>query len=503
MDSVKLFLKEGKFTKDFLIFLVFFVLFMVTLIISGTVNLIYGSPDFGAGLLIGGAGLLFCVIFLSFKWLVANKEYKKKIEDISRQDKLTGLMNSLTFRKKINESILKSKESKIFFCVTLGIDRFKSLNQSLGYHIGDEIIIEFSKKISKSLKSRDLICRMNGDEFSVLFELNSESELNKIIEVLKLLINDKYILSNNEIVNVSSSIGGCIKEDNVDSEEILKRSQIAMSYAKKNGGSQFNIFKNEMESKNITDLQMENDLRDSIPNNELIVHYQPKYSCSTGEIIGAEALVRWFDPRKNILIPPMQFIKIAEDIGLIGDIGKFVLKSACQEIEYWKGQGRDINIAVNVSTKQFKDEDLFSDIKNIIDCYDIPHKNIELEITESLVMDNVEYGIKILKDLRNLGIRISIDDFGTGYSSLAYLKSIPANTIKVDRSFVSNMEVDPKDLAIVKTIINLSHNLSCDVVAEGVETESQFLLLKENNCDYVQGYYFSKPLSKDDFRKLI
>lgn len=503
MDSLKLFLKEGKFTKDFVIFSSFLILFMITLIISGTFNLIQGSKEFGAGLLIGGAGLLFCVMFFSFKWLSTSKEYKKKIEDISKQDKLTGLINALTYRKKMSEKIEKAEESNIIFCVTLGIDRFKSINQSLGYHMGDEIIVEFSKKIKRVLQQDDLISRINGDEFSILFQLENKEALDKIISVLKLLINDKYILSNNEIVTVSTSIGGCIKENSIDGEEILKRSQIAMNYSKKNGGAQFNIFKNEMESKNISDLQMENELREAVPNNELIVHYQPKYACTTGEIMGAEALVRWYNPKKKTLIPPMQFIKIAEDIGIISDIGKFVLKSACEEIEFWKKQGKDIKIAVNVSTKQFKEEDLFGDIKNIIECFDIPHKNIELEITESLVMDNVEYGIKILQDLRNLGIRISIDDFGTGYSSLSYLKSIPANTIKVDRSFVNNMESNQKDLAIVKTIINLSHSLSCDVVAEGVETENQFNLLKENNCDYVQGYYFSKPLSKEEFRKLI
>lgn len=503
MDSLKLFIKEGKLTKDFIIFSTFFILFMISLIISGTVNLIYGSKEFGAGLLIGGAGLLFCVIFLMIKWLVANKEYRSKIDNISKYDKLTSLMNSLAYRKNVTEIISNKKENEIILCATIGIDRFKNINQSLGYNYGDEIIVAFSKKIKEILTKGDIVSRVNGDEFSILFILKEEEELTKKIELLKFLLNDKYILSNNEMVTISTSIGISIFSKDESSEELFKKSQIAMIYSKKNGGSQHNIFKIDMESKNIFDLQMENDLRNAIPNNELVVHYQPKYSCETGDIMGAEALVRWYDPRKKTLIPPMQFIKIAEENGLISDIGKFVLKSACEEIEHWKKNGKDIKIAVNVSTKQFKEEDLFGDIKNIIDCYDIPHKNIELEITESLVMENVEYGIKILQDLKNLGVRISIDDFGTGYSSLAYLKLIPANTIKVDRSFVSNMESNNTDLAIVKTIINLSHSLSCDVVAEGVETKSQFEILKENKCDYIQGYYFSKPLNVEDFRKLI
>jgi len=502
MNNLKLFLKEGKFNKDLIIFLVFFFLFMFTLIISGTLNLFYGSKDFGAGLLIGGSGLLFCFVFFSIKWFLANREFKEKIEVIVKQDKLTGLMNSITYREKMKDVVINKNKENLLFCATLGIDRFKHINQSLGYQLGDEIIILFSHKLKKILKNNDILSRINGDEFSILLKLKNEEELEDVLNYIKLLTNDKYILSNNQIVNISISIGGYISDKEEEAEEILKKSQIAMTYSKKNGGNQFNIYKNEMESKNIADLEMENELREAIPNNELVVHYQPKYSAITGEIIGAEALVRWFNVKKNKLIPPMQFIKVAEDIGIIGDIGKFVLKSACEEIEYWREHGKDIKISVNVSTKQFKEEDLFHEIKNIIECYDIPHSNIELEITESLVMENVEYGIKTLQDLKNLGIRISIDDFGTGYSSLSYLKLIPANTIKIDRLFVNNMENNEKDLAIVKTIISLSHNLNCDVVAEGVETESQYEILKNIDCDYIQGYYFSKPLGREEFRKL-
>lgn len=503
MKRLMLFIKEGKLTKDIGVFFIFFIFFMMMLIVSGVLNLVYGSVEFGSGLLIGGAGILFCVVYLMTKWIVVDREYVSKIDNISKYDKLTGLINSIYYRKSIKETILNKKNNVIILCATIGIDRFKNINQSLGYSFGDEIIVAFSRKIRRIASKKDTVCRINGDEFSVLFVVENNEDIEKKNELLKFLLNDKYILSNNEIVTISTSIGLSVLSEEDSGDDLFKKSQIAMTYSKKNGGSQCNIFKENMESKNIFDLQMENDLRNAIPNNELVVHYQPKYSCKTGEIMGAEALVRWFDPRKKKLIPPMQFIKIAEENGLISDIGKFVLKSACEEIEYWKKQGKDINIAVNVSTKQFKEEDLFSDIKNIIECFDIPHSNIELEITESLVMDNVEYGIKILQDLKKLGVRISIDDFGTGYSSLAYLKLIPANTIKVDRSFVSNMEHDKTDLAIVKTIINLSHNLLCDVVAEGVETKRQFEMLRDNDCDYIQGYYFSKPLPIEDFRKLI
>lgn len=503
MNSLKLLIREGKLTKDFIIFSTFFISFMIILIVSGMINIIYGSMDFGAGLLIGGAGILFSVVFLLMQWFIANKEYRSKIDNISKYDKLTSLMNSIYYRRIVKETITNKKDNETIICATIGIDRFKNINQSLGYNFGDEIIVAFARRIKKIISKNDIVSRINGDEFSILFVVKNKEEVNKKYDLLKFLLNDKYILSNNEIVTISTSIGVSIFTYEDSSEDLFKKSQIAMIYSKKNGGSQYNIFKVDMESKNIFDLQMENDLRNAISNNELVVHYQPKYSCKTGEIMGAEALVRWFDPRKKILIPPMQFIKIAEENGIISDIGKFVLKSACEEIEYWNKKGKNIKIAVNVSTKQFKEPDLFGDIKGIIECFDIPHKNIELEITESLVMDNVEYGIKTLQDLKNLGIRISIDDFGTGYSSLAYLKLIPADTIKVDRSFVSNMEHNKTDLAIVKTIINLSHSLFCDVVAEGVETENQFRILKDNNCDYIQGYYFSKPLPVEDFRKLI
>ena len=494
---------------------VFFMIFMIVLIISGIFSISQGAEGFGTGLLIGGAGILFSVSYFVLKWLIYERANRKIIEEMieeaSHKDTLTGLISNNAFRRKLKHILNGKKiaDDERLLCVVIGIDRFKDINQSLGYHVGDMVLVDFAKRIKKILDNDDdIISRLNGDEFAVISVIKDE-DINFKLNLLKNILSDKYEikeLTSHGIppVTLSVSVGGSyldkLNDDAETSDSLLKKAQIAMIYSKKQGGGQFSIYTNNMESKNIADLQLENELRDAITNNELVVHYQPKYSSISGEIVGAEALVRWYDPRKQKLVPPLQFIKIAEDIGIIGEIGKFVLKDACEEIEYWKKIGKDINISVNLSTKQFKEVDLVDSIKSIIECYDIPHKNIELEITESLLMDDVINSVQILQELRDLGIRISIDDFGTGYSSLSYLKLIPTNVIKVDKSFVNNIENSSKDVAIVSTIIHLAHSLGCDVVAEGVETEEQFNILKKNGCDFVQGYYFSKPLQKSDFR---
>lgn len=514
MDNLKIFLKNGRLSKDVIVFGVFFMIFMIVLIISGIYSILQGITGFGTGLLIGGAGILFSVSYFVLKWLIYERSNKKIIEEMieeaSHRDTLTGLMSNTAFRRKI-EHTLHSKEmaaDERLLCIVIGIDRFKDINQSLGYKIGDLVLVEFAKRIKKILSINDIISRLNGDEFAIMSIIKDE-DVNLKLNLLKNILSDRYEikdLSEEGLppVTLSVSVGGAYLENESEivetSDTLLKKAQVAMIYSKKQGGGQFSIYTNNMESKNIADLQLENELREAIPNNELVVHYQPKYSSETGEIVGAEALVRWYDPRKQKLVPPLQFITIAEDIGIIGEIGKFVLRDACEEIEYWKKLGRDINISVNLSTKQFKEIDLVDSIKEIIESYDIPHKNIELEITESLLMDDVLNSVQILQELRDLGIRISIDDFGTGYSSLSYLKLIPTNTIKIDKSFVNNIESSSKDVAIVSTIIHLAHSLGCDVVAEGVETEEQFNILKANGCNYVQGYYFSKPLQKSEFR---
>lgn len=514
MDNLKIFLKNGKLSKDVIVFGVFFMIFMIVLIVSGIFSISQGAEGFGTGLLIGGAGILFSVSYFVLKWLIyerANRAIiEEMIEEASHRDTLTGLISNTAFRRKLEHTLHDRliEEDERLLCIVIGIDRFKDINQSLGYKVGDMVLVEFAKRIRKILGVDDLISRLNGDEFAVVSVIKTE-DINLKLNLLKTILSDKYEikeLSQHVLppVTLSVSIGGSYLDKETDvvdtSDTLLKKAQVAMIYSKKQGGGQFSIYTNNMESKNIADLQLENELREAIPNKELVVHYQPKYSSETGEIVGAEALVRWYDPRKQKLVPPLQFITIAEDIGIIGEIGKYVLRDACEEIEHWKKLGKDIKISVNLSTKQFKESDLVESIKEIIECYDIPHKNIELEITESLLMDDVLNSVQILQELRDLGIRISIDDFGTGYSSLSYLKLIPTNTIKIDKSFVNNIESSSKDVAIVSTIIHLAHSLGCDVVAEGVETEEQFNILKKKNCDYVQGYYFSKPLQKSDFR---
>lgn len=505
----KIFLRDGKASRDIIIFILFLFLFMLFLLSSGFFNVFFGSLEFGIGLMIGGAGILFSVTYFSLKYYILRANLSREIESINKIDKLTGLINGHEFRNRIASFIEHGRnhigEEEKIMCVILSIDRFKTVNQSLGYNIGDEVIIEVSNRIKKTISGHDILARINGDEFGILIyerENRIYEILNKLMDSLKV----QYLSSTSHNFSLSISIGAayCTKNyDLAEAETLLKKAQIAMNYSKKSGGGQLNIYHNNMESKKFEDLQLESELRESIKNNQLVVYYQPKYDLKTGDIIGAEALVRWNNPRlAEGLISPVKFIKIAEEIGFISDIGNYVLKKSCEEVNEWKKRGKDIKIAVNISVKQFKESDLYRIVKDTIDFYDIPFQNIELEITESLLMDNIDSSIKILNELKRLGVRISIDDFGTGYSSLAYLRQIPANTIKIDRSFVKNIDSDNHDKAIVSTIIYLAHSLDCDVVAEGVETERQSELLQQNNCDYAQGFYFSKPVTSEEFRRI-
>jgi diguanylate cyclase (GGDEF)-like protein len=432
-------------------------------------------------------------------------ELARQLEHQAYHDTLTGLANRITFddhlKLAINQYQRYGGQLAVLF---LDLDRFKIVNDTLGHAVGDRLLIQVARKFSACTRSSDTLARLGGDEFAVLLmNVGAASEAaevaNKLIKALEGAIEvDGYSL------HMTTSIGiGLFPTDGDSAETILKCADTAMYLSKELGRNQISFFSPEMNIRALRRLSLENKLRQVVRDDRLNVYYQPRLDSQTLDIIGVEALVRWTDPEEG-QIAPAEFIPLAEDCGLIGDIDEWVLKSACIEVLKWfEGGVPGITLAVNVSPTQFIRKDLHSVIKKILEQTNYPGSRLELEVTESLFGPNSIDALSILKQLGELGVEISVDDFGTAYSSLSRLKQLPLHTLKIDQSFVCDLGKNPDDEAIVRTIVTLAHNLNLKVVAEGVETETQYNFVKRHGCDAVQGFLFAKPVPGDEMQKLL
>lgn len=354
------------------------------------------------------------------------------------------------------------------------------------------------------MKKCDTIARVGGDEFTILLQDISDGEAvvrvaQKVCDALK----EPWSLGNHDF-HITISIGiALFPNDGTDAETLLKHADTAMYQSKEKGQNNFQFYTPEMHVKTLQRLEIERNLRRALELGEFVVYYQPQVEVKTGQILGVEALVRWQHPQKGI-ISPAEFIPIAENTGLILPIGEFVLRAACTQIKAWQDAGyTPIRVAINISGRQFQQHTLVQTVKTILQETGLDPHWLELEITESVAMQDVEFTSKLLFELRDMGIKIAIDDFGTGYSSLNYLKRLPIDKIKIDRSFIGDITIDPDDATIVGTIILLAHNLKMKVLAEGVETNNQLCFLKDQDCDELQGYFFSKPLPAEDLTKIL
>ncbi len=432
-------------------------------------------------------------------------DLKSQIHTIAFYDTLTKLPNRVLVKERLHNEIARIHRSKaqlgVFY---IDLDGFKYINETLGHSAGDELLTEVGRRLVTTLREEDFVAHLSADEFLVLASGLQKSEyVGKIADNILKAIGEPYIVCGRTIV-LTASIGIALAPDDGDTEtQLLTNAEIAMFRAKENGRGKFESFTQELSNLAQQRMILEHDLRKAIQNSEFVSYYQPKVLASTEKIVGMEALIRWKHPEHG-LIPPNVFIPLAEETGLIIPIGESILKQACLDNQQLQDDGYEpLVVSVNLSMRQFEKPQLIDTIQQILRDTRLSPKWLELEITESIAMLNVDTTLQTIRSLQGLGIQISIDDFGTGYSSLSKLGTLAVDKLKIDRSFISNMSSQNQDTAIASTILTLGKHLNLQIIAEGVETPEQVDFLREHFCDELQGYYFGKPMTIDAFRLLL
>jgi diguanylate cyclase (GGDEF)-like protein len=433
-----------------------------------------------------------------------------KIHKLAYYDQLTSLPNRTFFTQKLTEIAFtdNNNENKKLAVVTLDLDHFKDINDSMGHNVGDAILRGVAKRLRSSLPENTVVARAGEDEFAVTTVLGKDNTSRDIAEKVSAIIRSEPFKVYNENFEIRCSVGvATYPIDGTDPNSVLKNADIALNRAKEEGRDRIREYSEDFDKVVQQRFQLLRDLRDALDNDDLTVFYQPQFDLKTGDIIGAEALIRWWkkDNSKEggTYVPPVEFIPIAEQSGLIVPIGEWIMKQACITAKKWHNAGKNIRIAVNVSGAQFFQADLVNYTKKILKETGVEPKLLELEVTESVFMDDISVAVDTLKELHKLGVEIAIDDFGTGYSSLSYLRQFNIDRLKIDQSFIFNALNNSDDAAIAKTIIRLGHSLNLKVIAEGVETKEHEAFLIEEGCDEVQGFRYSKPVPEDEFRTFL
>lgn len=432
--------------------------------------------------------------------ITERKVIERRIHKLAYFDPLTGLPNRSQMHERLEQMVISARQTKAHIAVLfLDLDRFKPINDTMGHPAGDRVLKEVATRLQNCLKRQDLICRMSGDEFTIALsdQKSADSAANTAVKVGERVLHalqQPFFIEQRELF-LTGSVGIAIfPHDGQTVMELLKNSDMAMYHAKDDGRNNVQFFDEHMNKKAVELLEMENDLRYAIEREELELYYQPQYAAADCSMQGVEALLRWHHSSKG-MIPPGHFIPIIEDTGLIIPIGEWVLRQACKDMAKWQKQNTGVDrIAINVSARQFKQPGFIVLVQEVIRDSGIDPNQLELELTESILIDDLEHTLDVLTRLRAMGVRMAIDDFGTGYSSLNYLKQFPVDTLKIDQSFIQNLPDNNDDAQITRTIISMAHNLGLGVIAEGVETKEQLEFLQMVNCEEVQGFYFSKPI---------
>ncbi len=450
-------------------------------------------------------GLLILGTVLSLRILQQRKRADDRVHHIAFHDELTSLPNRLMFNHRLDQALSRHRRAGSQLAILfMDLDRFKVINDSLGHEVGDVLLRQVANRLKAQSREEDTVARMGGDEFVVLIE-NRENLLDISACARRLVaeLSAPYLLGEKEC-HVTLSIGiSVFPSDGNDSQSLLKAADVAMYRAKELGRNNYQYYLPSMNVHTVERLELESDLSRALERGEFLLHYQPKVEIATGLITGIEALLRWNHPVRG-LVPPMDFIPLAEETGLIVPIGEWVLATACARTKVWQDQGlTGLAVAVNLSARQFADSMLLPKLTHIIHSSGLAPSSLELEITESVVMSHGEAAEVVLDRLKSIGVQIAIDDFGTGYSSLAYLKRFPFDTIKVDRSFIRDIPGDSGDMKITRAIIAMAHGLRLKVVAEGVETADQLKFLRAQRCDAVQGYLLYRPLPEDEVAEVL
>ncbi|HKB83108.1 MAG TPA: EAL domain-containing protein, partial [Burkholderiales bacterium] len=430
------------------------------------------------------------------------KRSEARISYLATRDPLTELPNRLLFNDRLEQGIIAARRKRDKLGVLfLDLDRFKNINDSLGHHIGDLLLKEVAARMASCIRKGDTLSRLGGDEFVVTLEGLAHAEdaaqvAMKIITALR-----RPLSVGGHTLNTSCSIGISIfPNDAEDSPELMKNADTAMYHAKEQGRNNFQFFSPEMNLRAVERHRLETELRLALEQGQFVLHYQPQADIRDGRLVGMEALIRWQHPQRG-LVPPTSFIPVAEESGLIELIGRWALRTACEQIQRWQTTGLPIvKIAVNISARQFNEpKDFADDVTRLLNTVGLDPRYLELEMTESMLLKNVDENIAVLRKLGKLGTSLAVDDFGTGYSSLAYLKQLPIDTLKIDRTFVRDIESDADDAAIIKAIIAMAHSLDLRVTAEGVETKGQLAALRKLRCDHYQGFLLARPIPADEF----
>ncbi len=418
---------------------------------------------------------------------------------------MTGLASRSLLYDRLEQSLCYARRSgRVLAVLLLDLDRFKVINDSLGHEFGDNLLKAVALRLQQVIREADTAARFGGDEFVILLaEVADPDDVGMLAGRILRCLESPHLIDGKE-VTVSASLGiSLFPRDSDDGAILIRNADIAMYRAKREGGDSFSFFAPEMNQRAMEAMETENALRQALERNEFLLHYQPKVELATGRMIGCEALVRWLHPQRG-MVSPNEFIPLAEETGLIVPMGTWVLTEACRQVRAWQDEGLPaVSVAVNLSARQFRAGNLPWLVGNVLRAHGLAPCWLELEMTESHVMDNPGRAIALMGELKDIGVRLSMDDFGTGYSSLASLSRFPIDHLKIDRSFVTDIVSNPHSATIAASIIDIAHRMQLQVIAEGVETEAQLGYLRKHGCDQIQGYFFSRPLSAHEFAALL
>lgn len=440
----------------------------------------------------------------SFRDVSKRASLEEALKYQALHDPLTGLPNRVLLLDRLKLSIAMAKRRNTSFAVMfIDFDRFKLINDSFSHDIGDQILSDVTARLSRSVRADDTLARLGGDEFVLIADqLQSEEDANIIAGKLLNMLSSDLVIEGHTI-HMPASIGiSLFPEDGITVDDLLKNADAAMYHAKALGGNQYQFYKKQLNIANLKRIEKEAELREGIQRNEFFLEFQPQMDFSTNKLVSVEALIRWQHPKKGVLLP-IDFIPLAEETGLIVPIGEWILRTACKQNKFWQDEGfTPIQIAVNLSAKQLNQYNLIEMIKKVLEESKLDPKYLMIELSENIIFKNAEQ-IEAIEKIKELGVKIALDDFGMGFSSINNLRELPVDCIKIDKSYVKNLESNKSNDVIVQAIIELAHNLNLYVMAEGVETKDQFEFLKESQCSGFQGFYFSKPLSSIECESML
>lgn len=434
-----------------------------------------------------------------FADLTAIKESEEHLVYLAGHDAVTDLPNRIFFQERLHRTLAESRPGDGTGVLVMDLDRFKMINDTVGHDVGDLILIQVAKRLFSCVPTVGTLARMGGDEFGVIFpRLPHPQDAAHVAQAFLDILAEPFEIAQYRLF-LGASIGISVHPvDGSDVKTLVKNAEAAMYHAKQQGRNNFQFYQDEHNVSSLNRMLLESSLRNALTAAEFVLHYQPQVDLNSGRVIGAEALIRWLHPERG-MVAPGEFIPVAEETGLIVPIGRWALETACRQAREWQSRGYDLRVAVNLSGIQFKQPDFIALVADTLRHTNLGSHLLELELTESIAMGDVEETLHILNELNLMGLQLAIDDFGTGFSSLSYLKRFPIHVLKIDQSFVRNCTHDPDDAVIIRTVIGLAHSLNLKVIAEGVETVEQLEFLRAHRCDEIQGFLYSRPLPPAEF----